>query len=163
MDIIIRFLKKIQIKDNGCWEWIASKSWKGYGQIGNNEKIVYAHRFIFEYYYGSICPDLQIDHLCRNRACVNPLHLQQVSQTENQHRGFGPCGINWRKINCKYGHEFTQENTYIRPNGNRSCNKCNVIKQQKLRDKIKSEPEKYRISLESKKIYMRNYRKNVAT
>lgn len=65
-----------------------------------------------------------IDHLCRNRGCVNPLHLQAVPMRENTLRGFGPSAENARKTHCKRGHEFTPENTYLH-DGRRICKQCN--------------------------------------
>lgn len=66
---------------------------------------------------------MQIDHLCRNHDCVNPEHLEVVTQAENMRRGIGATAINARKTHCKHGHEFTPENIYRRPNG-RECMTC---------------------------------------
>lgn len=120
---IERFLEKISVADNGCWEWLGAKS-RGYGTLRLNNKTILAHRFIYEYYNGSICPDLTIDHLCRNRACCNPLHLEQITSRLNILRGIGIAAINFRKTHCPKGHEYTEENTYISPNKKRSCLTC---------------------------------------
>ncbi len=127
MSTIERFLKKIKILDNGCWEWVASKNPNGYGQFGaNGTHPISSHRFIYEYYHGSICPDLTIDHLCRNRACVNVNHLEQVTMKVNVLRGNTITAINSRKTHCIHGHEFTPENTYIRKEGKRNCKACTL-------------------------------------
>lgn len=124
--VIERFLSKINIVDS-CWEWTAFVSKNGYGTFWFNGKSCRPHRFIYEYYHGMICPDLVLDHLCRNRKCVNPIHLEQVTQKENVMRGIGLAVINFKKTYCKQGHEFTEENTYVYPHGKRECRICNRI------------------------------------
>ena len=121
---IERFLNKIKIDDNGCWEWKYAKCSGGYGFIRINNKNILTHRYIYEYYHGMICPDLTIDHLCRNRACVNPKHLEQVSMQENLLRGFGVGVMNAKKTHCIHGHEFTKENTHVSATGKRGCKTC---------------------------------------
>ena len=136
MSEIEKFLKKIIINQNDCWVWIASKTHDGYGQFCiPNKKIYRAHRFIFEYYYGQICPDLTIDHLCRNRACVNPLHLEQVTIKVNVLRGNTITALNHQKTHCIHGHEFTPENTTIRKDGRRNCKICRHENQIRCRQK----------------------------
>jgi hypothetical protein len=83
-----------------------------------------AHRWSWEKVNGSVPDDLHIDHLCRNRACVNPAHLEPVTRRENILRGVGITAQNARKTHCKNGHEFTEANTYIRPGGHRGCREC---------------------------------------
>lgn len=127
---IIRFLKKVKIDDKtGCWEWTAGTDTTGYSQLSLNSKSVSAHRFIYEYYHGTICPDLTIDHLCRTRACVNPLHLEQVTLRENILRGFNMAALNARKTHCTHGHEFNKENIQIRSDGGgRRCLTCEKLR-----------------------------------
>ncbi len=120
---IERFLQKINVADSGCWVWTASLGQKRYAQFGLNYKMILGHRFIYEYYHGQICPDLTIDHLCRNRKCVNPIHLEQVTQKVNVLRGIGLCAVNARKTHCPQGHEYNNENTYINQ-GYRYCKTC---------------------------------------
>ena len=134
LPVIERFLLKVKIIESGCWEWTASKNRKGYGQFNLHKKIVRSQRLIYEYYYGQISPDLTIDHLCRNRACVNPLHLEQVTSKVNTLRGEGETAINSRKTHCVKGHEFTEENTRIDKNESRICRRCEY-----RRSKIKEE------------------------
>lgn len=108
-------------KTNGCWEWRGSV-WKGYGKFWFNGRMVKAHRFSYSLVHGDI--EGVLDHLCRNRACVNPDHLEDVSNKENCMRGEAPTAINARKTHCPRGHEYNEENTYVRPTGSRECKVC---------------------------------------
>lgn len=110
-----------------CWRWLAGiHPVTGYGNVWWEGRTQLAHRVAFELATGEpIAYGWTIDHLCRNRACVNPTHLQQVTQKVNNARGTSPSANNARKLICKWGHEFTPENTYIRPDrGTRSCKEC---------------------------------------
>ncbi len=130
---IERFSEKINIstthfyKNSPCWEWTAHRDRDGYGQFSIKSKPIKAHRFIYEYYYGAICPDLTIDHLCRNRKCVNPFHLEQVTVKVNVLRGIGICALNKQKTHCKRGHEFMKENTRFTRDGKRQCRICTAV------------------------------------
>lgn len=124
---IERFLLKINVVESGCWEWTASTDTSGYAQLKLNLKSRSAHRFIYEYYHGEIDPKLTIDHLCRNRKCVNINHLEQVTNKENILRGISFTAVNSRKTHCMHGHEFTEENTWYAENGGRDCRTCNKI------------------------------------
>jgi hypothetical protein len=136
MDPIPRLLNKIKIIDN-CWIWTGGLR-HGYGVISINNKSSSIHRFIYEYYHGQICPDLVIDHLCKNRACCNPIHLEQVTQKVNVTRGNtgknkGCSNYNTFKTHCIHGHEFNELNTYFKKNGERDCRVCNKLRARKLR------------------------------
>jgi hypothetical protein len=112
----------------GCWIWQRAVSSTGYGILAGQ----LAHRAVYERHRGPVPAGLELDHRCRNRACVNPDHLEPVTHRENQRRGAAPNGINARKTHCIRGHEFTPANTYIRPdNGNRQCRICNVTREAK--------------------------------
>lgn len=119
---------------NTCWNWIGTVNNWGYGSFFLNKKRYSAHRVSYELLYKDIPPKLQLDHLCRNRRCINPLHLEPVTAKVNVARGMGPGGINSRKTHCINGHEFTKENTYKQPKG-RGCYKCQAdsVRRYKLR------------------------------
>lgn len=125
-ELLSRFNKKVQINPSpACWEWIGAKDSSGYGSMGvRNRKICSAHRLSYEHYIGPIPADKVIDHLCRNRSCVNPKHLELVTRRENTMRGETIPTRNAAKTHCKYGHEFTKENTYITTKGLRQCREC---------------------------------------
>ena len=140
-----RFIEKVE-KDpiTGCWDWIASKV-NGYGQFRVGRRIFRAHRYNYEQYRGPIPPytptGYQLDHLCRNRACVNPDHLQLVLQRENLLRGTGPAALCAKQTHCKHGHEFNTENTYVRNTScgvGRECVLCKAKRQRAYRLKKKS-------------------------
>ena len=116
------------LKSN-CWQWLAGKSSHGYGYIteskGGIKRHFSAHRLAFEWNVGAIDSDKQIDHLCRNRACVNPTHLEQVTIKENLHRSpIAPAALNSRKLCCHKGHSLLDVNVYINSKGSRICKTC---------------------------------------
>lgn len=112
-----------------CWIWIGGRSSGGYGYVRFNGKMQIAHRVIYELLVGPIPKGLDLDHLCRNRACCNPEHLEPVTRKENVRRGDGIKATIKRhqkhreNTHCPYGHEYTPENTY-NYKGGRSCNQC---------------------------------------
>lgn len=109
---IDRFVAKFEIdEDTGCWNWLAGKR-GGYGQFRLNGKMQNAHRVSFAYCTAGIPEGKHLDHLCRNRGCVNPVHLEIVTNRENVLRGEGACAKNLKKTHCPKGHEYTPENTY---------------------------------------------------
>jgi len=119
-----RFWAKVRVLDSGCWEWVAARDTYGYGQYSPvHDKPVGAHRFAYERLIGPIPPPLVTDHLCRNRACVNPEHIQPVTNRENTLRGIGPSAINAVKTHCIQGHAFDDTNTWIH-RGTRWCRTC---------------------------------------
>ena len=109
-----------------CIVWCGSIATKGYGQIWLDGRMQQAHRVAFEMHYGPIKEDLQLDHLCRNRACVNVGHLRQVTNRENQLApgSLSPCAINHARTECAQGHSFTESNTIWLKRGTRICRTC---------------------------------------
>ena len=131
-----RFWSKVT-KGPDCWEWTAGKVTGGYGRFGYGGKPRMAHRISWELLIGKIPVGLQIDHLCRNRTCVNPDHLEPVTRKENIRRGFSPTAINGRKTHCNNGHEFKGENIYRKNEISRDCRKCRKESVLRHREKMK--------------------------
>lgn len=119
-----RFWDKVNKTDN-CWEWIGAKTSSGYGNFLWNGKNVTAHRKSYEILVGNVPEELDLDHLCRNRSCVNPSHLEPVTRRENLLRGETIPAKHAKKTHCPKGHEYTEDNTYIyKKTNSRHCIKC---------------------------------------
>ena len=118
-----------------CWEWIAGKTGRGYGQFKTGHKNIPAHKYSYALLVGPVPEGKQLDHLCRNRACVCPDHLEIVTNRENVLRGSGVTAQNARKTHCLRNHPFDGDNLRISVrDGSRACKQCErdrrVIRQQ---------------------------------
>jgi hypothetical protein len=122
-----RFWSKVDASGD-CWTWTAGISSTGYGVYRPiPERIVGAHRYAIEDLVGLIPDGLQVDHLCRNRACVNPDHLQVVDSRTNTLRGNSASARHARKTHCPKGHLYDDENTYVWVgDGHRRCRRCHI-------------------------------------
>lgn len=110
-----------------CWEWTAGRDTGGYGQFSIDGRLRKAHRVAWELLRGDIPDGLELDHLCRNRSCVNPWHLEPVTHQVNAVRGLTPIlsrARNLAKTHCPKGHPYSGENLYITPIGQRHCRTC---------------------------------------
>ena len=145
-----RLLRLRYVTDSECWEWIGSITKNGYGVTnigsrsnGQKRTTAYIHRASYELYVGAIPEGRDLDHLCRNRKCFNPKHLEPVTRKENVLRGIGPKifgALNGTKAHCKNGHPFTSDNTIYRANGKwRRCKMCD-----QNRSKHRTSPEGWR-------------------
>lgn len=111
----------------GCINWTGPVTRQGYGRIGLGGRDgghTQAHRLAYETAKGPIPEGLVIDHLCRNRRCCNPDHLEAVTSRENTRRGSSSAGREWLRSHCDSGHELTPENTRLERNGQRRCRTC---------------------------------------
>lgn len=130
MSILDRFNTKYIVSEDGCWNWTGTVAGKGnhkYGVIrldgGRSAKKMNAHRVSYMLFKGDLDDSLVINHLCGNTKCVNPDHLEQVTQKVNTEKG--NTGKHQRdKINCINGHPYSDDNTYINPKGGRICRVC---------------------------------------
>jgi len=127
-----------RIPFSGCWIWMGALTQGGYGSIsigGNSKK---THIVLYSRTKGEIDAHLQLDHLCRVRCCVNPDHLEPVTQKVNILRGESPTAINKKKTHCIRGHELSEANVHItKKRGSRDCRQCRNLRQAKY-DKIRS-------------------------
>ena len=121
-----RFWRKV-LKTESCWLWLGCVSPNGYGYIQINKKPYLVHRLSYEMANNTKLPNghsLEIDHLCRNKRCVNPEHLEIVSHQVNNNRGVGVTARHAKATHCPQGHPYDLFNTYRRPDGGRDCRIC---------------------------------------
>ncbi len=109
-----------------CWEWDGFVRSDGYARGFHNGRRDYVHRLIWEILVGPIPKGLDIDHLCRNRSCVNPDHLEPVTRGENLRRSHATIQAQeTRRTHCPQGHAYSAANTYVSPGGSRrNCRTC---------------------------------------
>lgn len=119
-----------------CWVWKFSTDTGGYARFSVDGRLTSVHQWAYAEYVGPVPPGLELDHLCRNRRCANPGHLEPVTRRVNLMRGDTPAAANLAKTHCVNGHEFTERNTRWKAQGTsvtRVCRKCLVIGVRKWR------------------------------
>jgi hypothetical protein len=126
-----RFLSKIE-KIDGCWVWKGYIDKSGYGRLSINNRSEWVHRISFYIYNGFFPKDgMVVDHICRNRKCVNPEHLREATQRQNcLENSISRSYLNSLKTHCPKGHEYSEDNTKIKYRNNikmRYCIECSRI------------------------------------
>jgi len=133
-----RFWKWVD-KTDSCWLWTGALRY-GYGRFvvgGRNGKVLMSHRFAYEEIKGVVPEGLQLDHLCRVRNCVNPDHLEPVTQKVNILRGESPSAKQARQTHCIHGHLLSGDNLYEGKNNHRGCKICRSHSMKKFLDNKK--------------------------
>lgn len=129
--VIERLMARTE-KTDGCWLWRGPVMANGYGAMNTRGRSRLVHRQSYEEHVGAIPEGLHLDHLCSVRNCLNPAHLEPVTPAENARRA------GQRKTYCKWGHEFTPDNTYVEPTfGRRSCVACREAAVQRYQQKLR--------------------------
>jgi hypothetical protein len=134
---------KFKVMESGCHEWTASRSPEGYGRFYLNGRPNQAHRVSYELFVGPIPEGLELDHLCRNRACVNPEHLEPVTRAENNARGESVSKYHALKTHCPKGHPYELVGVQYRKDGatkgpQRRCKPCTYASNEASRKRARA-------------------------
>jgi hypothetical protein len=113
-----RVRRLCEVEPSGCWRWLRGLDGMGYGTLVVKRQTIRAHRASYEAFVGPIPDGLDLDHLCRNKACVNPAHLEPVTHSENLRRHYATV------TSCPQGHVYDEANTYRDTSGKRRCRVC---------------------------------------
>lgn len=160
--------RRIVYSESGCWEWCGCLSTSGYGQFNKTA----VHRYTYAFFRGPLPKGKQMDHLCRNRRCCNPWHVEPVTPLLNNLRGVTarleeqgklPPGsfleeAKKRLTHCKNGHRFTKQNLRVTPGGKRICRKCHSLNNTQACKRENLSPEKYEQVRAAKRAQLRAWR-----
>lgn len=145
LSVAERIKANVVVDASSCWVWQARLDADGYGHIQIQRRDRIAHRVSYEAFVGPIPEGLQIDHLCRVRACCNPEHLEAVTSRVNTLRGKGVSALNAVKTHCLNGHPLSGENLMLRADRPvRNCRECSRVRfrryyhERKLRKEIEN-------------------------
>jgi hypothetical protein len=132
-DYITRFHRSYIAEPNsGCFIWLLWLDKKGYGRIRVGDRMISAHRVAWQIENGDIPSELEVDHICRVRCCVNVRHLRLLSHRDNVLCGTGLTARYAQRTHCKHGHELIEKNLYKR-DGWRLCRQCAIERYEKAR------------------------------
>lgn len=125
---IERFMSKVAVLNNGCWEWTGGRTPDGYGRFSQTQTgdLIYAYQVGYELVHGPMPAGLQPDHLCRHKWCVNGEHMEAVTPKENFLRSDHANAIAARTDTCMRGHSLIGSNIWVRANGTRQCKACDA-------------------------------------
>lgn len=136
-DPIDRLVSKLDMSGQ-CWTFTGATNAAGYGMVSFQGKTRPAHRLAYELAVGAVPPDLDLDHLCRNRGCCNPDHLEPVTTRVNVLRGDSPSAHHATKTHCPKGHPYDEENTY-RLGNERRCRICHRVGDRARKRRVRAE------------------------
>lgn len=125
-----RFMERVTERPDGCWDWRGHHIRTGYAVVSlpregrKHAPKMTAHRLAYELFVGPVDPDLDADHLCFNRGCVNPAHVEPVTHKENIRRMPGLFGQRARATHCQRGHDLSMTATFDKGDGRRRCRTC---------------------------------------
>lgn len=122
------FWSRVVKQPDGCWLWTGARTSAGYGNVRFKGRYWSAHRLSYSLGHGLPPDHLKMDHLCRVRLCVNPAHLEPVTDRVNILRGVGPSAFHAVKTHCPQGHEYDLLNTYVTSKGIRQCRECHRVR-----------------------------------
>ena len=139
---ISRFWRKVEkTGPNGCWTWLGYHDKAGYCPFLWGGKLSYAHIFSFLLHKGPIPEGCEVDHKCRNRGCPNPDHHRPLTHRANVLAGNTTPARHAAQTHCLRGHEFTPENTYLNPRGERQCRQCISLREKRLHQQRQRESQ----------------------
>jgi hypothetical protein len=137
--VVERFWAKVDLNGpllspyfSQCWLWTDKRTPDGYARFRDGKRTIAAHRFTYELLRGPIAKGLVSDHLCRVKHCVNPFHIEPVTDKVNVLRGIGLTAKQAKQTHCIHGHEFSPRNTYM-CEGKRHCRACKAARERRRR------------------------------